>query len=169
MKPFIIFLVGGLQVVLAAVALWVLYDAKASSEQFSRQYAGRPLEFTWLGVVTPVALSLTIILSAMLNGSFRRSARSRFVAFLALLPIGLGSSWRLVLLTTDYRSFFVRFGALQPNEIMGASWPLFLVVFLLSLGALLGIISLVLNWRMMRALRDAPNKAVNPSGGSGGF
>jgi hypothetical protein len=147
MKPYVIVLVCGLQVILATVALWVLYSAKASSEQFSRQYDGRPLEFTWFGLLTPVALSLTIGLSAVVNGLFRRSARSRWVTSFALLPIGLVLAWWLILLTGDYKSFFVQSGALQPNEIMGASWPLFVVVVLLSLAALLGIVSLVLHPR----------------------
>lgn len=161
MKRFVIILVGCLQVVFAAVALWVLYDTKASSEHFSRQYTGTPLEFTWRGILFPLALSLTISLSAVLQGLSRRSPRARLAAMFSLLSIGLVMSWSLIFLTVDYKSFFVRSGALQPNEIMGASWPLVVVVALLSLATLLGVIPIVLNCLCTEGgMRDAePGRA----------
>jgi hypothetical protein len=148
MKRFTRYLVSVLQVILAAVALWVLYDTKASSEWLSRHQAGKPpLEFTWIGILMPVVLSLTISLCAVLNAPSRRSARTRSAASLALLPIVLVLSWWLALLVMGCKSFFVQSGALPPNEILGPSWPLFIVVALLSMAAVLGAIFLVLNWR----------------------
>ena len=141
----------GLQVAVACLALWVLYDVKASN---------KTVEFTWLGVVLPCGL-FALHCSGVLTLKLKLTAVHRQSAFivLTLLPIAGVVLWWITLFVADANSwcgtgnghnclrlFFIRSGRLQPNEIFGSSWPLFVYSGLQSIAALLGIIPLAIVW-----------------------
>ena len=132
------------QVGLGSLALWALWDTKVASDRFSREYVGEPLHYTAAAILVSVGLVLlygSATISALLWRQVRQ-ARRLFTLFLGV-ALSITMVWWLVLALSSLGSFFVSAGTLLPNEIMGASWPLFVVVALLSAAALLGLIPLV--------------------------
>jgi hypothetical protein len=139
------------------LALWVLWDTKVSSDRFSLEYAGVPLQYKPVALLVPVAL-IVLFGSAMVSALYWdrfRHARRLFTIFLSV-AIAVVAGWWIMLGLSGNRDFFLATGALVPNEIIGASWPLFIIVALLSLAALLGLIPLaclVVRWLFGRARR----------------
>lgn len=138
------------QVALGGIALWMLYDVNRSSDVFSRQNLAAPFRFTWAGVLVPAALFIAIGFHAAAQMLYWLGQGSRWrwcSAGFWLSAVVLVAVWWVVLGRADtqesaYTWFFVQSGALQPNEIMGASFSLYVVVMVLSLAALLGVVPL---------------------------
>ena len=129
------------------LALWMLWDTKVSSDRFSLEYVGEPLRYKPAAVLVPLGLVVLFgiaAVSALLWSQFRH-ARTVFVLSLAV-ALAIVAVWWVALALSNYRDLFVAAGALRPNEIMGASWSLSIIVALLSLATLLGLVPLVCLW-----------------------
>ena len=132
-----------LQVGLAALALWCLWNTKASSDQFVLVHGGERFHYRLAALLGPAAITVlfgSALASALLWRRYQHARR--LFALLLWLSLAVVTAWWAALNQMGAYKFFVASGTLPPNEIFGSIWPLAVVEMLFSLAALLGLIPL---------------------------
>lgn len=145
------FVTSIIQIVLCVLAIWSMWDTAKTSDQFSTGALDTHFQFTQQATLLPDVL-LTALACGLLCAVFwnrRPLAPWIYVALQILAILVIACVW-ITLSRVDfaYATFFVAQGTLAPNEIMGSSWPPYVVVLLLTAASLLGLIPLI--WLLVR-------------------
>ncbi len=136
------------QVTLGMLALWALWSAKASSEQFVFVHGGEPLRYNLSAILVPGVL-MGLYGSAMVAAlRWNRLPHGRWIVDVCEgLALVVFAGWWLALwqMNYNYYKLLAASGRIAPNEIMGSEWQLSLVVSPFSLAAFCGVILLILS------------------------
>jgi hypothetical protein len=146
------------QVALGMLAIWALWAAKASSVQFVSVHGGEPLRYNPSAILVPSVLMVLFGSAMVAAWRWKRAPHGRWVVDVCEgLAVVVIAAWWLALwqMNYNYYKLLAASGRLAPNEIMGSSWALMVVVFPFQLAALLGVILLLVSaFRARRAKTD---------------
>lgn len=144
------------------LAIWALWAAKASSVQFVSVHGGQPLRYNLSAILVPVVL-MVLFGSAMLAAwRWNRLPHGRWIVDVCEgLAIVVVAAWWLALgqMNYNYYKLLAASGQLAPNEIMGSSWALMVVVFPFQLAALLGVFLLLVSALSSTQLTSSSRRA----------